>query len=58
MCVSHMLPDDALSLIFALLLLEDQLDEELLQLLVAVVDAELFETAREQRNKHLSKHFC
>lgn len=53
-CVSHMLPGDALSVVFALFLSEDQLNEKLLQLLVAVVNAELFETVQQQRNKHLS----
>ena len=36
-----MIPLDALPLVLLLLLLQDQLDEELLQPLVAVVDAEL-----------------
>ena len=36
-------PLDALALVLLLLLLEHELDEELLQLLVAVVDAELLE---------------
>jgi hypothetical protein len=34
-------PGDALALILLLLLLQDELDKQLLQLLVAVVDAEL-----------------
>ena len=40
-----MLPLDALPHVLLLLLFEDEFDEELLQLLVAVVDAELLETA-------------
>ncbi len=40
-----MLPLDALAHVLLLLLLQDQLDEQLLQLLVTVVDAELLETA-------------
>lgn len=39
----HALPGDALALVLLLLLLQDELDEQLLQLLVAVVDAELLE---------------
>lgn len=41
----HALPGDALSLVLRLLLPQDQFDEELLQLLIAVVDAELLEAA-------------
>lgn len=41
-----MFPGDSFSLILFLLLLQHQLDEELLQLLVTVVDAELFKAAR------------
>lgn len=37
-----MFPRDAFSLILFLLLLQHQLDKQLLQLLVTVVDAELF----------------
>lgn len=40
-----MFPGDSFSLILFLLLLQHQLDEELLQLLVTVVDAELFKAA-------------
>lgn len=40
---AHALPGDALPLVLLLLLLQDELDEQLLQLLVAVVDAELLE---------------
>ena len=39
-----MLPLDALAHVLLLLLFEDELNEELLQLLVTVVDAELLET--------------
>ena len=39
-------PRDALSGVLLLLLLERQLDEQLLQLLVAVINAELLETAQ------------
>lgn len=42
---SYMFPGDSFSLVLFLFLLEDQLDEELLQFLVAVVDAELFKAA-------------
>lgn len=38
---AHALPGDALALVLLLLLLQDEPDEQLLQLLVAVVDAEL-----------------
>ena len=41
---SYMDPFDALSHVLFLLLLQHQLDEQLLQLLVTVIDAELFET--------------
>ena len=51
----HMLPGDALSLVFSLLLSEDQLDEELLQLLVAVVDAELFKTVKTTEEQTLEQ---
>ena len=43
---THVLPGDALPLVLLLFLLQDQLDKELLQLLVAVIDAELFKAAR------------
>lgn len=55
-CFPHMLPGDAFSLIFVLFLSEDQLDKKLLQLLVAVIDAELLKAGRKQRNKHLSNN--
>ena len=42
--VVDVLPLDPLPLVLLLLLLQHQLDEELLQLLVAVVDAELLKT--------------
>ena len=42
-----MLPLDALTHVLLLLLFQDELDEELLQLLVTVVDAELLKTAIE-----------
>lgn len=41
------LPLDALAQVFLLLLLQRQLDEQLLELLVAEVDAELLETETE-----------
>ena len=40
-----MFPGDSFSLILFLLLPQHQLDEKLLQLLIAVVDAELFKAA-------------
>lgn len=40
---THLLPNDALAFILFLLLFEYQFDEELLKLLIAVIDAELFE---------------
>ena len=40
---THGLPGDAFPLVFLLLLLQDELDEELLQLLITVIDAELLE---------------
>lgn len=42
---THVLPGDALPLVLLLLLLQHELNEELLQLLVAVVDAELLKAA-------------
>ena len=42
-----MLPGDPLPLVLLLLLLQNQLDKELLQLLVAVIDAELLKAAKE-----------
>lgn len=47
-----MVPDrDAFGLVLLLLRLKSELDEELLQFLVAVVDAKLFKTAdRQQRD--------
>lgn len=42
---AYIFPGDAFPLIFLLLLLQHQLDEKLLQLLIAVVDAELFKAA-------------
>ena len=44
---AHVLPLDALTHVLLLLLFQDELDEELLQLLVTVVDAELLEAAIE-----------
>jgi len=44
--VIDVLPGDALPLVLLLFLLQNQLNEELLQFLVAVVDAELFKAAR------------
>lgn len=46
-----MFPGDSLSLILFLFLLQHQLDEELLQLLIAVVDAELFEAAGDEEHR-------
>ncbi len=51
-------PFDALPLVFVLLLLQDELDEQLLELLVAVVDAELlkgvvFEHLRNNNNNKI-----
>ena len=53
---------DALCLVLFLLRLEGELDEELLQLLVAVVYAELFETERRAELQqtgllHQGQHF-
>lgn len=42
--VVNVLPLDALSLVLLLLLLENQFNEQLLQLLVTVVDAQLLKT--------------
>ena len=42
--VLYVLPLDALPLVLLLLLLQHQLNEQLLQLLITIVDAELFET--------------
>lgn len=58
---SYMFPGDSLSLVLFLFLLQHQLDEELLQFLVAVVDAELFEAAGdsgrlEQQRISLRRH--
>jgi len=47
--VTHLHPLDALSQVLFLLLFEHQLYEELLQLLVAVVDAKLLKTATKTR---------
>lgn len=54
-----MLPGDALPLVLLLFLLQNQLNEQLLQFLIAVVDAELFKAARKginyvQRNKKIN----
>ena len=46
-----MFPGDALPLVLLLLLLQHQLDEQLLQLLVAVVDAELLKAGDEQSRR-------
>ena len=43
--ILYLLPVDPLSDVLSLLELEDELNEVLLQLLVGVVDAELFEPA-------------
>lgn len=48
---AHVFPGDAFSLILLLLLFQHQLDEELLQLFVAVVDAELFEATAQQQQQ-------
>ncbi len=47
-----MLPLDAFSHVFLLLLFENQLNKQLLQLLIAVVDAELLET---EINRNIDK---
>lgn len=52
-----MLPDDAFAGVLLLLQLEDVLDEELLQLLVGEVDAELLEAARGERTNVLQGNF-
>lgn len=46
---------DALGLVLLLFRLEGELDEELLQLLVAVIDAELLEAAGEQKSSQRVK---
>lgn len=48
-------PSDALLSIFFLLLLQDKFDEQLLQLLVTVVDAELLKAAKETTVSSISK---
>lgn len=48
--VPYVSPLDAFALVFLLFLLQDQLDEQLLQLLVAIVDAKLFETGKQSKN--------
>lgn len=46
-----MFPGDAFSLILFLFLLQHQLDEELLQLFITVVDAELFKATETEEIK-------
>ena len=48
--MSYMLPLNAFVHVLLLFLLQDNLNEQLLQLLIAVVDAELLETERQTRN--------
>ena len=43
---TYVLPCDAFALVFVLLLFENQFDEQLLQFLIAVIDAQLFETTQ------------
>lgn len=52
-----MSPHNTLSLVLGLLLLKDQLDEELLKLLIAVVYAELLEAAcaREAKEETMTR---
>lgn len=50
-----MFPGDSFSLVLVLFLLQDQLDEELLQFLVAVVDAKLFKAAAGQNKGQFHK---
>jgi len=50
-----MLPLDAFAHVLLLFLLQHDLDEQLLQFLVAVVDAELLETAHQRT--HQQAHF-
>lgn len=47
-----MFPGDALPLILFLFLLQHQLDEKLLQLLVTVVDAELFKATEQETQEN------
>ena len=47
--LTNMLPLDALLRVFLLFLLQDQLDEQLLELLIAVVDAKLLEAGLEKQ---------
>lgn len=44
----YMFPGDALSLVLILFLLQDQLDEKLLELLIAVVDTKLLKAEGER----------
>ena len=46
--MTNMLPLDPLLRVFLLFLLQDQLDEQLLKLLIAVVDAKLLEAGLEK----------
>lgn len=52
--VVDVLPLDALALVLLLLLLENQFNEQLLQLLVTVVDAQLLKTGKNDCQKVLS----
>lgn len=47
---THVLPGDPFPLVFLLFLLQNQLNKELLQFLVAVIDAELLKAARKGIN--------
>jgi hypothetical protein len=51
---AYALPGDALSFVLLLLLFQDESDEELLQFLVAIVDAELFEAGGDGPSEELS----
>ena len=51
-----MLPLDAFVHVLFLFLLQDDLNEQLLQFLIAVVDAELLKTVQSQRTR-TRKHF-
>lgn len=47
---THVLPGDPFPLVLLLFLLQDQLNKQLLELLIAVIDAELFKAARKGIN--------
>lgn len=50
-----MLPADVLQVVLLLLQLEDMSDEELLQVLVGKVDAQLFEATKQKKKKCVSR---